>query len=264
MSAASTLLNRHLHTANLQSAPSTAVAIGSRVLGRHYLGKLCRGSVLKGWALGLLLATAISPSATAAEVPAIASWDILLRNYFLHSDLRGKVGPGQQSYQQEWAQGVTGELCSGYTDGVLGVGLDVHGFIGLKLDGGRGHSGTGLLPVDSQGRSGNYASAGGALKVRMGTYQLRYGEMMVETPVFDTGDKRLQPEYATGWMLEGTPRPYMQLQLGRFTGTSTARGATLTRDRNPHDRKDFVYATFLMAQILTILRIALRFPLALA
>lgn len=229
MSAAATLLDRHLHTADLPSAPSTAVATGRQVLGHRYLGKRWQGSVLRGWLLGLLLATATGQSAAAAETPAPASWDALLRNYFLHSNLRDEVGPGQQSYQQEWAQGVIGELRSGYTDGVLGVGFDVHGFLGLKLDGGRGHTGTGLLPVDGKGRSGNYASAGGALKVRMGTYQLRYGEMMVETPVFDTADKRLQPEYATGWMLEGTPRPDMQLQLGHFTGFKNQAG------RSSHD-----------------------------
>ena len=32
-------------------------------------------------------------------------------------------------------------------------GVDAHAFVGLKLDGGRGHAGTGLLPVDNDGRS---------------------------------------------------------------------------------------------------------------
>lgn len=31
---------------------------------------------------------------------------------------------------------------------------------------------------------------------------LAFGEMMVETPVFDTADKCLQPEYATGFFAE--------------------------------------------------------------
>jgi hypothetical protein len=40
---------------------------------------------------------------------------------------------------------------------------------------------------------------------------------MVETPVFDTGDKRLHPEYATGWWVENTDQPDWRLQAGRFT-----------------------------------------------
>lgn len=170
----------------------------------------CRPAPL-GWLLGTLVVGSCG-QAVAADA---GSWNLLLRNYFLHNDLRDDAGP--QSYQQEWAQGFIGNLQSGFTDGPIGLGVDVHGFVGIKLDGGRGHAGTGLLPVDSDGRSHGYASAGGALKLRAGNHLLRVGEMTVETPVFDTGDKRLQPEYATGLMLDSTLSPDLQLQAGRFT-----------------------------------------------
>ncbi|WP_256203102.1 OprD family porin [Pseudomonas sp. ML96] len=161
------------------------------------------------------MASGSTSQAFAVDPTTTGTWNLLLRNYYLHNDLRDDAG--QQSYQQEWAQGFLGELRSGFTDGMVGVGADVHGFVGIKLDGGRGHAGTGLLPVDSDGRSHNYTSAGGALKLRAGNHLLRYGEMTVETPVFDTGDKRLQPEYATGVMLDSAPSPDLQLQAGRFT-----------------------------------------------
>lgn len=167
----------------------------------------------KGWLLGAALAGA-GGVAVADDSDEHGSWNLLLRNYFLHNDLRDRPG---QSYQQEWAQGFIGNLRSGFTEGKLRLGLDAHAFVGIKLDGGRGHAGTGLLPVDAQGRSQNYASAGGALKLRMGDHLLRYGEMMVETPVFDTGDKRLQPEYATGVLLDSTLSPDLLFQAGRFT-----------------------------------------------
>lgn len=167
----------------------------------------------KGWLLGAALMS-VCGLAVANAPDERGSWSLLLRNYFLHNDLRDRPGP---SYQQEWAQGFIGNLRSGFTEGALGIGLDVHAFLGIKLDGGRGHAGTGLLPVDTQGRSHDYASAGGALKLRMGDHLLRYGEMTVETPVFDTGDKRLQPEYATGVMLESVLSPDLLFQTGRFT-----------------------------------------------
>lgn len=155
--------------------------------------------------------TALTPLAHADD----AGWSLLSRNYFLHSDLRSGNG---QNYRQEWAQGFIGDLRSGYTEGTLGLGIDAHGFVGIKLDGGRGHAGTGLLPRDSDGRAeADYSSAGAAVKLRLGNTRLRYGEMLVETPVFDTGDKRLHPEYATGWLLENTDLPDLHLQAGRFT-----------------------------------------------
>ena len=163
--------------------------------------------------LALLTTVAVFGSAQADE----AGWSLLSRNYFLHSDFRAPSASGQ-NYRQEWAQGFIGEVRSGFTAGTLGVGLDTHGFLGLKLDGGRGHAGAGLLPRDSDGRTeSNYSSAGAALKLRLGSTLLRYGEMPVETPVFDTGDKRLHPEYATGWLLENTDLPDWRLQAGRFS-----------------------------------------------
>lgn len=162
--------------------------------------------------LALLTTVAAFGSAQADE----AGWSLLSRNYFLHSDFRSPSASGQ-NYRQEWAQGFIGEVRSGFTAGTLGVGVDAHGFLGLKLDGGRGHAGTGLLPRDSDGRAESaYSSAGAALKLRLGNTRLRYGEMQVETPVFDTGDKRLHPEYATGWLLENTDLPDWRLQAGRF------------------------------------------------
>lgn len=162
----------------------------------------------------LLTTLTLCPLFSQAEEP---GWSLLSRNYFLHSDFRSPSASGQ-NYRQEWAQGFIGEVRSGFTPGTVGVGIDAHGFLGLKLDGGRGHAGTGLLPRDSAGRAEpDYSSAGATLKLRVGNTQLRYGEIAVETPVFDTGDKRLKPEYATGWLVDTTDLPDWRLQAGRFT-----------------------------------------------
>jgi imipenem/basic amino acid-specific outer membrane pore len=142
--------------------------------------------------------------------------DVLLRNYFLHNDYRHDA-VRDKSYQQEWAQGFIGRFSSGYTPGPLGFGVDAHGFLGVRLDSGRGTSGTGLLPVDSGGRAEpEYSSAGMALKLRAANSTLKIGEMEVETPVFDTADKRLQPEYATGLLLESAAMPGFKWVAGHF------------------------------------------------
>ncbi|WP_236196386.1 OprD family porin [Pseudomonas glycinae] len=146
-----------------------------------------------------------------------AKTEVLSRNFYLSNDYRSP-SPAGKNYKQEWAQGFIGTFASGFTDGTVGVGLDAHAFYGLKLDGGKGHSGTGLLPVDSDGRSeSDYSSAGGALKLKASNTTLAFGEMTVETPVFDTSDKRLQPEYATGFLLDSREIENARVVAGRFT-----------------------------------------------
>ncbi|MHB2247988.1 OprD family porin [Pseudomonas fitomaticsae] len=146
-----------------------------------------------------------------------AKAEVLSRNFYLSNDYRSP-SPAGKNYKQEWAQGFIGTFASGFTQGTVGVGLDAHAFYGLKLDGGKGHSGTGLLPVDSDGRSeSEYSSAGGALKLKTSKTTLAFGEMTVETPVFDTSDKRLQPEYATGFLLDSHEIDNARIVAGRFT-----------------------------------------------
>lgn len=146
-----------------------------------------------------------------------AKSDVLLRNFYLSNDYRSPTTSGK-NYKQEWAQGFIGNFSSGFTEGTVGFGIDAHAFAGLKLDGGKGHSGTGLLPVDSDGRSeNNYSSAGGAFKLKVSRTSLAFGEMTVETPVFDTSDKRLQPEYATGFLLNSAEFDNVNLLAGHFT-----------------------------------------------
>ena len=72
--------------------------------------------------------------------------------------------------------------------------------------------------MDADGRSeDNYSSGGGALKIKASRTTVAFGEMMVETPVFDTADKRLQPEYATGFLLNSREIDGMNLVAGHFT-----------------------------------------------
>jgi hypothetical protein len=158
-------------------------------------------------------------TAVHADTPALfsdATLNVLSRNFFLNNDTR--TGHNGDSYNREWAQGFIGRFQSGYTPGLLGVGVDAHGFVGLRLDSGGGRAGTGLLPVGDSGKAaGEYSSAGGALKLRLGDTQLKLGEMEVETPVFDTADKRLQPEYATGALLQGLAGSDLSWTAGHFS-----------------------------------------------
>lgn len=147
-----------------------------------------------------------------------ASLSILLRNFYMQNDYRGHRHPRDTSYRQEWAQGFIGEFSSGFTQGTVGFGLDAHAFLGLKLDGGRGHAGTQLLPLDSDGRAErDYSNMSGAVKARISKTVLKYGEMSINTPVMATQDKRLQPERATGFYLTSDEWDDIRLSAGHFT-----------------------------------------------
>ncbi|MHC5207745.1 OprD family porin [Pseudomonas chlororaphis] len=185
------------------------------------------------WLLALLSGGAPALAAQGAQdTPGFlegASLEVLSRNFYLNNDYRSPT-PAGKSYKQEWAQGFIASFESGFTPGTIGVGVDAHGFLGLKLDGGKGHSGTGLLPLDHDGRSeDSYSSAGGALKFKASRTTLTLGEMTVATPVFDTADKRLQPEYASGLLLSSRELEGLDLQAGHFSAfknqdASTAKG----------------------------------------
>ncbi|MBV4485011.1 OprD family porin [Pseudomonas sp. SWRI153] len=165
----------------------------------------------------LALLCGLAGTATASDFFDDAKSEVLLRNFYLSNDYRSPT-PSGKNYKQEWAQGFIGNFSSGFTEGTVGFGIDAHAFAGLKLDGGKGHSGTGLLPVDSDGRSAsNYSSAGGAFKLKASRTVLAFGEMTVETPVFDTSDKRLQPEYASGFLLNSDELDNAHLVAGHFT-----------------------------------------------
>lgn len=175
-----------------------------------------KGFMQPRFALALLYC-AMADSAFASGFLDDAKTEVLSRNFYLSNDYRSP-SPAGKNYKQEWAQGFIGTFASGFTEGTVGFGLDAHAFYGLKLDGGKGHSGTGLLPVDSDGRSeSDYSSAGGALKLKTSKTTLAFGEMTVETPVFDTSDKRLQPEYATGFLLDSHEFDNARVVAGRFT-----------------------------------------------
>lgn len=212
------------------------------------------------WLLALLSGGAPALAAQSAQdTPGFlegASLEVLSRNFYLNNDYRSPT-PAGKSYKQEWAQGFIASFESGFTPGTLGVGVDAHGFLGLKLDGGKGHSGTGLLPLDHHGRSeDSYSSAGGALKFKASRTTLALGEMTVATPVFDTADKRLQPEYASGLLLSSRELEGLDLQAGHFSAFKNQDASTGQGDfsgygaTTRHASIDFIGADLFTGQVL--------------
>lgn len=157
--------------------------------------------------------------------------NLLNRNYYFQRDF--KNNPGGQNYREEWAHGVMAEFASGFTQGTVGFGADAYGYMGIKLDSGRGRTGTGLLPISDEGRAQDeYGEAGGAVKLRVSETVLKYGEMRTEAPVFATSHSRLLPETATGFHVASGEIDGLSLEAGHFTAYNNRNSTNSDEDLN--------------------------------
>lgn len=153
-----------------------------------------------------------------------------LRNFYWNADNRSgsyfNPAGERQSYRQEWAQGLLAKFSSGYTQGLIGFGLDLHYMGALKLDGGNGRAGDGignggLVARDNEGEpKSGYAKAGGAVKMRIANTELAYGDLFPDTPVLKYGDIRLLPQTLRGWNLTDRSFSGLALSAGRFFSSS--------------------------------------------
>lgn len=163
-----------------------------------------------------------------------SSFDIFNRAMYMNRDFRnggGNIptvdsdgdgdndsGPYKAGYREETGLGIRLLYESGFTQGVVGFGVDAHSLSSIKVDGGRGHHGNGFFGTTDEGRGDDtQTEVGGAVKVRISDTVLKYGNQMVASPVFSTDDSRLLPEVATGTYLVSNEIEGLELSAGRFT-----------------------------------------------
>lgn len=144
-----------------------------------------------------------------------------------------------KSRVDETGLGFNGLYQSGFTQGTIGVGVDVIGLLGVKLDSGKGRSGTGLFPTGSDGRSqDDYSKGGGAVKFRISDTVLKIGDQYTTAPVFASDDSRLLPELPQGISLVSNEIKGLKLEGGHFT-SSVAQAQTY-RDSLGLTKTDFI------------------------
>ncbi|MBJ2247687.1 OprD family porin [Pseudomonas haemolytica] len=141
---------------------------------------------------------------------------ILTRTLYFSRDYRNNdTGP---SRREETGLGFHGLFSSGYTQGTIGVGVDVIGLMGIKLDSGKGRAGTGLFPNGSDGRAQDeYSKGGAAVKFRISNTVLKVGDQYTTAPVFASDDSRLLPELPQGISITSNEIKDLKLEAGHFT-----------------------------------------------
>lgn len=176
-----------------------------------------------------------------------------LRNVYFNENFRDEHGMSAKSARTvksertEWAQGFLLDYQSGFTPGTLGFGIDALGLLGVKLDSGRGRSGTGLLPVHDDGRAADeFSSAGITAKARLARTTLKYGTLLPKTPVLIYNDARLLPQTYEGGQIISSDIENLTLTGGyleRFKLRDSTDSIALVPDGYGGDKSgDFSYA----------------------
>ncbi|CAN7421409.1 OprD family porin [Pseudomonas brassicacearum] len=176
-----------------------------------------------------------------------------LRNVYFNENFRDEHGMSARaartakSERTEWAQGFLLDYQSGFTPGTIGFGVDALGLLGVKLDSGRGRSGTGLLPVHDDGRAADeFASAGMTAKARVAKTTLKYGTLLPKTPVLVYNDARLLPQTYQGTQISSTDIDNLTIiggYLERFKLRDSSDSMPIVPDGYGGDKSgDFSYA----------------------
>jgi len=183
--------------------------------------KLCRSLSL--------LSLGLAPVAAHADFIEDSKANLTLRNFYYNHDLRDAKAPAQSKIE-EWAQGFIFKAQSGYTDTLIGVGVDIYAGMGLKLDSSPSRSGSELLPGftkrigagrDSDPRSVNeYSEGTAALKFKYSKTEVKVGGLFPKIPLVYAGDSRLLPQFFEGVMIDSQEIDHFTFSLGQMRQTN--------------------------------------------
>lgn len=164
----------------------------------------------------LLLLSTLPGLALAQEQGFIedAKASVQMRNFYFNRDFRDSGAARAKS--EEWAQGFLLNAQSGYTQGTVGVGVDIIGRLGVKLDSGSGRAGSLLLPNDGNGSADDFSSLGAAVKMKVSRTELKVGELLPTLPILQYNDARLLPQTFQGAMLTSREITGLTLNAGQM------------------------------------------------
>ena len=208
--------------------------------------------------LGLLsLAGCLLPLGAQAELAKDSHLSLETRNFYMNRDFRGNTVGNHKA--EDWAQGFILRMESGFTEGSVGFGVDALGLLGVKLDSGRGSSGTGVLQVQKDGEvSDEFSFLGLTAKAKVANSLLTVGTHAPTLPIAFRNDTRLLPQTFEGAQLVSKDIDRLTLTAGQFRSTrlrdstdyedmkmvAFAEGGALVGGGKPSDRFDYAGASY--------------------
>ncbi|MCF5163386.1 outer membrane porin, OprD family [Pseudomonas congelans] len=166
-----------------------------------------------GLALGLLGISAIPDPAQAQGFLDDSHGTLTLRNYYMDRDYKDE---GAKTATREWAQGFIMNAESGFTQGLVGFGLDARALVGVKLDSSPDRSGTELLPVSaSDGRAADeYSRLALTGKLKFHETTVKTGDVSIFLPFAFASPSRLLPQTFRGTTLTSKDIDDLTLNAG--------------------------------------------------
>lgn len=169
---------------------------------------------------------ALSLQANAGGFIEDSTSSLTLRNFYY--DLNNKNTADNRNEANEWGQGFIFNYASGFTEGTVGVGVDVIGLLGVRLDGG-GDGDTAnrrkpgqLFPTESNGKAAHeYSKAGATAKLRISKTEARIGTLLPKLPVVTYNDGRLLPQLFEGGQITSNEIDNLTLTAGQLEHTKT-------------------------------------------
>ena len=167
----------------------------------------------------LLIAGGLPLEALAGGFLDDASTNLNLRNFYINRNFTNPAYP--QSKAEEWTQSFILDARSGFTQGVVGFGVDVLGLYSVKLDGGKGTGGTQLLPMDGDGRpADDFGRLEVAGKMKVGKTEIKVGDWMPVLPILRSDDGRSLPQTFRGGQVTSQDIDGLSLYGGQFRQNS--------------------------------------------
>lgn len=159
-----------------------------------------------------------------ADVISDSQLNLKLRNVYHNLDFHDRSYGTSKS--EEWAQAFMLDYQSGYTQGVLGFGVDALGMMGVTLDSGKGrHKANTMIPSDGDRATGEWARLGLTLKMTASKTEMRVGTLMPNLPILVANDGRLLPQTFQGGMVTSKEIGSLTLVGGKIE-QATGRGSS--------------------------------------
>lgn len=153
------------------------------------------------------------------------------RNAYINRNFTNPAYPNSSAPQgeaEEWTQNFILDVNSGFTQGVMGFGVDVLGLYSVKLNGGRGTTGTGLLPTHEDGRpADDFGRLGVTAKAKISSTELKVGEWMPVLPILRSDYGRSLPQTFRGGQVTSKELTGLSLYGGQFRGNSPRNDASM-------------------------------------
>lgn len=210
-------------------------------------------------ARAITLATAGSvllaiPSLATADFINDSTANLGFRNLYMNQDTRNKPSVDAKTREdnrtthktkEEWSQAFILDYKSGFTEGTIGVGVDIYAATGIKLDSGPYRSAD-TFPQRSNGKSvDNFGKLGGTFKARVSETNLQVGTLMPRLPLIQANlEGRLLPQMFTGGLLTSNEIDGLTARLGHIdrvnyrNSTNSERMEMNVVGKRLYDKKD--------------------------